>query len=105
MGMATTAGTPPAANPMAGMMQQMMNNPFMMQNSMAMMNQMYGGAAMPTPPAGASPGTTMPAANPMMETAQRARFAGQLSQLVAMGFTNEAVCLRVLTQHNGRIDA
>merc|ERR1719203_2293081 len=35
----------------------------------------------------------------------RARFANQLSQLVAMGFTNETVCLRALVQHDGRVDA
>ncbi|CAE7206218.1 unnamed protein product [Symbiodinium sp. KB8] len=36
---------------------------------------------------------------------QRARFASQLTQLSAMGFTNEAACLRALAQHEGRLDA
>merc|ERR1712176_944073 len=85
------------------MMQQMMSDPARMQQSTAMVQQLFGGGAMPTP-AGAVP-TTTPAANPIAEAMQRARFASQLSQLVAMGFTNEAICLRVLAQHNGRIDA
>eukprot|EP00439_Symbiodinium_sp_Y106_P035823 s411_g4.t1 len=48
---------------------------------------------------------------PMAQTAtqppelQRARFASQLTQLSAMGFTNEAACLRALAQHEGRVDA
>merc|ERR1712048_1147466 len=112
----------PAANPMNAMMQQMMSNPAVMQQSMAMAQQMFSGGAVapnqnqagfPSPaptftPAGALPATTTPAGNPMadaMLSAQRAQFASQLSQLVAMGFTNEALCLRALAQHNGRIDA
>merc|ERR1712187_488056 len=35
----------PAANPMNNMMQQMMSNPAMMQQSMAMAQQMFGGGA------------------------------------------------------------
>merc|ERR1711941_236020 len=102
-------------------MQQMMSNPAMMQQSMAMAQQMFGGGAfgtsqgltgaptpaLPSTPAGALPITGAPAANPMAEamlSAQRVQFASQLSQLVAMGFTNEAVCLRALAQHNGRVD-
>merc|ERR1712048_817924 len=97
----------PAPNPMAAMMQQMMSDPARMQQSMAMSQQLFGGSAPPTP-AAALPITAPPASNPMAEamlSAQRARFAGQLAQLVAMGFTNEAVCLRALAQHNGRVDA
>merc|ERR1712176_1640456 len=93
-----------APNPMAGMMQQMMSDPARMQQSMAMAQQLFGGGGAMSTPAGAVP-TTTPVGNPMAEAMQRARFAGQLSQLVAMGFTNEAICLRVLAQHNGRIDA
>merc|ERR1712066_835536 len=97
----------PAPNPMAAMMQQMMSDPARMQQSMAMAQQLFGGSASSTP-AAASPITTTPASNPMAEamlSAQRVRFASQLAQLVAMGFTNEAVCLRALAQHNGRVDA
>merc|ERR1712066_243092 len=97
----------PTANPMNTMMQQMMSNPALMQQSMAMSQQIFGGSAPPTP-AAASPITALPASNPMAEamlSAQRTRFAGQLAQLVAMGFTNEAMCLRALAQNNGRVDA
>merc|ERR1712176_1383996 len=97
----------PALNPMAAMMQQMMSDPARMHQSMAMSQQLFGGSAPPTP-AAASPITAPPASNPMEETmlsAQRIRFAGQLAQLVAMGFTNEAMYLRALAQHNGRVDA
>ena len=56
---------------------------------------------------GADPGNpgnpgNPPAPNPVL---QRARFASQLAQLSAMGFTNEAACLRALAQHEGRVDA
>jgi len=117
---------------MMQMMQQMMQNPQMMQNMMQMrmgQQNMGGGApgafpgAMPGTPGafpGAMPGMTAastpadaatPAAVPagpmsdMMVSAQRARFASQLSQLAAMGFTDEALCIRVLTEHNGRVDS
>merc|ERR1712187_316263 len=106
MGGQATAPSP-APNPMAAMMQQMMSDPARMQQSMAMSQQLFGGSAPPTPAADSAI-TAPPASNPMAEamlSAQRARFAGQLAQLVAMGFTNEAVCLRALAQHNGRVDA
>mmetsp|Transcript_68499 Transcript_68499/g.191973 ORF Transcript_68499/g.191973 Transcript_68499/m.191973 type:complete len:408 (+) Transcript_68499:125-1348(+) len=59
---------------------------------------------------GAAPGAavTAPAANPfagLAMSSQRARFSSQLTQLAAMGFTNEADCLRALAQHDGRVDA
>merc|ERR1711988_837981 len=92
----------------------MMSNPAVMQQSMAMAQQMFGrGAASPafgepfggsdaTPAPGASQMSPMP---PAMLAAQRVRLASQLTQLVAMGFTNETLCLQVLVQHNGRVDA
>lgn len=52
----------------------------------------------------AAPGTQV-ANNPLAAALQRTRFASQLQQLVAMGFTNESVCLQALAQHNGRLDA
>eukprot|EP00913_Durusdinium_trenchii_P003643 g3371.t1 len=42
-----------------------------------------------------------PAATPSPDL-QRVRFASQLAQLSAMGFNNEAACLRALAQHEGR---
>mmetsp|Transcript_76009 Transcript_76009/g.199349 ORF Transcript_76009/g.199349 Transcript_76009/m.199349 type:complete len:394 (+) Transcript_76009:53-1234(+) len=84
MGAAAPApGAAAAANPMAAMMQQMMGNP-------APLGGAVGGGAPPT--------------SPTMLSAQRTRFAEQLTQLMAMGFTNEDVCLRILVQHNGRVD-
>jgi len=123
-------GTPtPAANPMAAMMQQMMSDPAQMQQIMAMRQQLTGGGGMPaggaagyaapaapTAPA-ANPMAAMmqqlmggglagaPAAAPMDSAAQRLQYANQLSQLAAMGFTDEEACLRALVQHNGRVDA
>mmetsp|Transcript_33587 Transcript_33587/g.61192 ORF Transcript_33587/g.61192 Transcript_33587/m.61192 type:complete len:510 (+) Transcript_33587:87-1616(+) len=132
-----TTATPQAdTNPMANMMQQMMNNPAMMQQSMAMAQQMFGqGAGAPaaaTTPASNPMATMMqqmmsspalmqsfggagltevteasssPAALPAAANFQRAQFATQLAQLSAMGFVNEEACLRVLAQHQGRVDA
>lgn len=83
---ATNAGFPAAGagvNPFQLMMQQMMNP-------------------------GAAGGTPAVAGNPMVaaaDSAQRLRFASQLVQLAKMGFTDEAMCLRALVQHNGRVDA
>merc|ERR1712045_587074 len=73
-----------AANPMAAMMQEMGGLPAV--------------GAMPE----VAPAPAQDAAlNPMV----RARFAGQLAQLSAMGFCNEQACLRALLQHQGRVDA
>lgn len=99
-----------APNPMAASMQQMMSNPDQMQQIMQMSQQLFGGVGfaggMPTPGIHAPDANgTADALQPMMLNAQRARFSSQLSQLMAMGFTNETVCLRVLAQHNGRVDA
>merc|ERR1711972_1281421 len=103
-------------NPLAGMMQQMMNNPAMMQQSMLMAQQMFGGTAAGQPnmfgaPAFA-PQAVQPAGEALDATAQgapdsllRVRFASHLAQLSAMGFCNEAACLRALQQHHGRVDA
>merc|ERR1719502_2035286 len=89
------------ANPMAAMMQQMMSNPAMMQQSMQMA-QMFGG----------QPGMFGEQAveeeddsAPQDDAVLRVRFASQLTQLSAMGFCNESACLRALQRHQGRIDA
>merc|ERR1712039_776328 len=88
----------------------MMSNPEQMQQMMSLSQQLMGGGGLggaSLPQANAAPESAA-GGNPleaMMMPAQRARFADQLSQLMAMGFTNEAVCLRVLAQHNGRVDA
>jgi len=42
---------------------------------------------------------------PLPSVMLRMRFAGQLAQLSAMGFSNEEACLRALAQHNGRLDS
>eukprot|EP00930_Biecheleria_cincta_P001785 TRINITY_DN102882_c0_g1_i1.p1 TRINITY_DN102882_c0_g1~~TRINITY_DN102882_c0_g1_i1.p1 ORF type:complete len:550 (-),score=134.57 TRINITY_DN102882_c0_g1_i1:420-2069(-) len=123
------ATTTPAANPMAAMMQQMMSDPAQMQQMMAMTQQLMGGGGMPgagTAGYAAPTAPTVPAANPMAAmmqqlmgggfpgapaaaptdpAAQRLLYANQLSQLAAMGFTDEEACLRALVQHNGRVDA
>mmetsp|Transcript_242 Transcript_242/g.433 ORF Transcript_242/g.433 Transcript_242/m.433 type:complete len:443 (-) Transcript_242:47-1375(-) len=135
-GQSAAPTTSPGANPMATMMQQMMSNPAMMQQSMAMAQQMFGqGAGAPaaaTTPASNPMATMMqqmmsspalmqsfggagltevteasssPAALPAAANFQRAQFATQLAQLSAMGFVNEEACLRVLAQHQGRVDA
>merc|ERR1719478_508974 len=122
-------GAPASGNPMAGMMQQVMSNPEMMQRMMPaamqmmqnpqamqqlmqMRQQMGMGGPMGMPmmpgfgmPAAPPASGIAPAADAMSDVVLRARFASQLTELIAMGFTNEAVCLRVLQQHNGRIDA
>lgn len=108
-----TAGGLPAMNPMAAMMQQMMGDPAQMQQMMAISQQLMGGGL-----GGAAPGSMMgmpglaPNSTPAPQelgpeaiALQRVRFASQLSQLMDMGFTNEAVCLRALARHNGRLDA
>merc|ERR1740121_3176490 len=137
-----TPAVPPAANPFAAMMQQMMGNPAQMQqgagtnpaaaaqpgNPMAanpfaaMMQQMQQGGANPAAAPQANPMAANPFAammqqaqgqqdgadlenNPMRQQVLRVRFSQQLQQLMAMGFSNEIVCLRVLAQHNGRVDA
>lgn len=125
----TQAPTATPQDPMAAMMQQMMNNPAMMQQSMQMAQQMFGnqsgnGAGLPgvgfpgmfgaptvppTSPAadsdaqGLNTAAGVPAAG--TDAFARARFASQLAQLSAMGFCNEAACLRALQQHQGRVDA
>merc|ERR1712012_1103512 len=74
---AAQGANPMAANPFAAMMQQAQGQ--------------QGGADLEN--------------NPMRQQVLRVRFSQQLQQLIAMGFTNEIVCLRVLAQHNGRVDA
>merc|ERR1719512_512396 len=101
------------------MMQQMMGNPAQMQQMANLSQQLMGGGlggAFGGGPGGAFGGGILGASTPGNETAdlsanpmamqmQRQRFASQLQQLLAMGFTNEAVCLRVLAEHNGRVDS
>merc|ERR1719333_1136663 len=110
-----------AGNPMAAMMQQMMSNPQMMQQTMQMRQALGMGApgggmfGMPAMPEGGMfGGLAAPAATPavagagageMTDEVARMRFAAQLTQLAGMGFTNEALCLQALRQHNGRVDA
>merc|ERR1719247_4044773 len=105
--------------------QQMMGDPQAMQRAMQMMSGQhqgmpggmplgYGLGAQPgqfgspglgMPAEGAGGAAPTPAAGPMDDMMLRARFAHLLPQLTAMGFTNEALCLRVLQQQNGRLDA
>merc|ERR1719333_408979 len=117
------ASQTPAAmtNPFGPMMQQMMSNPAMMQQSMQMAQQMFGnqgggnpgfpamfgGAplAAPAPLLDSDSPTTSATPATGMDPLARARFASQLAQLAAMGFCNEAACLRALQQHQGRVDA
>mmetsp|Transcript_114649 Transcript_114649/g.297133 ORF Transcript_114649/g.297133 Transcript_114649/m.297133 type:complete len:105 (-) Transcript_114649:222-536(-) len=92
------------------MMQQMMSDPARMQQSMAMAQQMFGGGMGNgmmggNPLQQAMPGANNAATDDALLPMQRARYAGQLSQLTTMGFTNEAMCLRALVQHDGRVDA
>lgn len=93
-----------STNPMAAMMQQMMSNPALMQQSMQMAQMMGNQQGGGFPGAQASGGFEPP--EPIVEddATARVRFAGQLAQLSAMGFCNEAACLRALQQH-GRVDA
>jgi ubiquilin len=101
------------ANPMAAMMQQMMNNPAMMQQSMLMAQQMFGGAAAGQPNMFGAPALAPQTVQPTPEASApaapdallRVRFASHLAQLSAIGFCNEAACLRALQQHQGRVDA
>merc|ERR1719330_1344599 len=87
------------ANPMANLMQMMGGG----------QQQPFGGGLGGGAGFGAGPGVggaaPTPQDNPMALQMQRVRFAGQLQQLLAMGFTDEAVCLRVLAQHDGRVDS
>jgi len=117
------ASQTPAAmtSPFGPMMQQMMSNPAMMQQSMQMAQQMFGnqgggnpdfpamfgGAplAAPAPLLDSDSPTTSATPATGMDPLARARFASQLAQLAAMGFCNEAACLRALQQHQGRVDA
>merc|ERR1719443_2129907 len=74
---------------------------------------MFGGAAAPAPfgaaatpaPFGAAATPAVAGAGAMTDEVARVRFASQLTQLMGMGFTNEALCLQALRQHNGRVDA
>merc|ERR1719330_2152825 len=77
---AAQQANPTAANPFAAMMQQMQGQ-----------QGQQDGADLEN--------------NPMRQQVLRVRFSQQLQQLMAMGFTNEMVCLKVLAQHNGRVDA
>merc|ERR1712137_1008031 len=95
-----TLGATPGLNPFQAMMMQQMMNPNMGFGGMGSMGGAGGMGGMGTPPP--AEGTPMAAA---MEAANRARYAQQLSQLANMGFTDEAVCLRALVQHNGRLDS
>eukprot|EP00443_Scrippsiella_acuminata_P120007 CAMPEP_0115686170 /NCGR_PEP_ID=MMETSP0272-20121206/59826_1 /TAXON_ID=71861 /ORGANISM="Scrippsiella trochoidea, Strain CCMP3099" /LENGTH=386 /DNA_ID=CAMNT_0003125757 /DNA_START=1 /DNA_END=1161 /DNA_ORIENTATION=+ len=110
-GAGTNVPAAPEGSPMPAMMQQMMSNPAQMQHMMNMTQQLLGGGSlggglMPEAASGpvAMQGGDAISAVPV-EAQQRVRFAEQLSQLMAMGFTNEALCLRALAQHNGRVDA
>jgi len=121
-----------APNPMQQMMQQMMGNPAMMQGMMgAQQGQAQGfnpgafGGPPPNLQAGNNPMQQMmqqmmgnPALMQQMNGGQqgageaevpeavlRARFASQLVQLAGMGFSDESLCLRALSQHNGRLDS
>merc|ERR1719313_2699748 len=85
--------------------QQMMSDPQAMQRAMQMMSGQHQGMQGGMPLEGASDAAPTPAAGPMDDMMLRARFAHLLPQLTAMGFTNEALCLRVLQQQNGRLDA
>mmetsp|Transcript_104729 Transcript_104729/g.191237 ORF Transcript_104729/g.191237 Transcript_104729/m.191237 type:complete len:98 (+) Transcript_104729:2-295(+) len=84
------------------MMQQLMNSPMVQQmmSSPALM-QSFGGAGLTE----VTEASSSPAALPAAANFQRAQFATQLAQLSAMGFVNEEACLRVLAQHQGRVDA
>mmetsp|Transcript_25058 Transcript_25058/g.37666 ORF Transcript_25058/g.37666 Transcript_25058/m.37666 type:complete len:119 (-) Transcript_25058:352-708(-) len=99
------AANPMAANPMAAMMQQMMGNPAQMQQAMNMSQQLLGGGGFGGPPFQQLPAANAAATAGSSPEMLRARFQSQLSQLMAMGFSNETACLQVLAQHNGRIDA
>merc|ERR1719161_1921159 len=95
------------------MMQQMMQNPQMMQGAMQAspfaqqggfgQNPMFGNFAPPAPAEGGAmdeAAVAAAAANPMV----RARFAMQLENLLAMGFSDEQKCLRALVQCEGNVD-
>merc|ERR1719379_3356391 len=100
---------------------QMMSNPQLMQQMMQMRQALGMGApgggmfGMPAMPEGgmfgdlaapaATPAVAGAGAGAMTDEAARERFAAQLTQLMGMGFTNEALCLQALRQHNGRVDA
>jgi len=95
------------SNPMAAVMQQMLgpqsglspnlgSNPMM---AMMMQQMMAPGGQEAMAELGAQ-GTP-----PLTSVSLRMRFAGQLAQLAAMGFSNEEACLRALVQHNGRLDS
>merc|ERR1712118_568282 len=92
------AGQGPAPSPMAAMMGQ---NPQMAQ----MMSQFMGGLAPPAGTAATPAGAQGQAVSQMDETAARARFASQLTQLMAMGFDDEARCIAALLRCNGNVDA
>eukprot|EP00747_Dinoflagellata_sp_TGD_P102611 gnl/TRDRNA2_/TRDRNA2_168722_c2_seq1.p1 gnl/TRDRNA2_/TRDRNA2_168722_c2~~gnl/TRDRNA2_/TRDRNA2_168722_c2_seq1.p1 ORF type:complete len:475 (-),score=117.09 gnl/TRDRNA2_/TRDRNA2_168722_c2_seq1:113-1537(-) len=110
---AQVPSTQQQSNPFSAMMQQMQSNPQMMQQMMAMSQQMgqqplpggypnaaAGQSVSPAPPAPPSPTSPEEAAQ-----ASRIRFASQLDSLSAMGFTDEALCLQALQRHDGRLDA
>merc|ERR1719188_2597159 len=84
---ATPPAAPATANPMANLMQMMGGG-----------QQPFGGGFGGGAGFGAAPGIggAAPARqdNPMAAQMQRVRFASQLQQLMAMGFADEAVCLR-----------
>merc|ERR1712194_67322 len=106
----------------------LMANPELLAQRCAQLQQMYGveldpnavqqmmagippaNQAAASPPAAAPTSTLGPmfsqtnAQTPTSEEASRARFASQLTQLAAMGFTNEELCLQALSQNHGRVD-
>jgi ubiquilin len=104
-----------APNPFGGTMQQMMSNPAMMQQSMQMAQQMFGNQASPFGAAAATPtgdtnvaqqqGADAAVTDPTLNPFGHVQFAAQLAQLSAMGFCNQAACLRALQQHQGNVDA
>jgi len=103
----TNAAMNQQSNPLANIMQAMQQNPQLMQQMM-MMDNMMGG--IPPPMFGAPAAQTggaldetaiaAAASNPMV----RARFAQQLDAMIAMGFSDEQMCLRALIEYDGNVD-
>jgi len=95
------------SNPMAATMQQTLGaqsglSPNLGPNNMMamMMQQMMAPGGQEATAEPSTQGTP-----PLTSVSLRMRFAGQLAQLAAMGFSNEEACLRALAQHNGRLDS
>lgn len=84
-------------------LQQMMSNPALMQMMGNMGGQMGANPMGPAsqPVDGDAMGNGGNGANAIF----RMRYAPQLAQLAAMGFTDENLCLQALQRCNGRVDA